>query len=332
MLVTKSQAFITIIGPGALWKALLANPVGIRHHKYALHVKLGRENAIKHFPHVRHAPSKSNPSIHRMEGRVGIALLNVSVRLTTCENRRNLTCDYSRSQNRNGATDPLPYVLPVNDDQADVQRIDFPTILFLDPGLLQHGQIEISQITTPVPAHIIHLLGDLDEIRRTAATFFEYIHLWMPFVSKKRFYELYLRPSFRSRPDVALLLVCFKLVTTLPPKRPRNPRSPLYHAAKHFYLEVEGSSAFSVPVLQAGMLLCLYELGHAIYPSAFLSIGACARYAHALGINGGKTPKTRKVLTLVEVEERRRIWWAIVILDRSVPYPFTTYYPSTCYF
>ncbi|KFZ05697.1 hypothetical protein V501_08118 [Pseudogymnoascus sp. VKM F-4519 (FW-2642)] len=222
-------------------------------------------------------------------------------------------------QIRNGSTDPpLAYVLPVNDDEADVQPIDFPTILFLDPGLLQHGQVEISQITTPVPPHILHLLGDLDEIRRTAATFFGCIHLWMPFVSKKRFYELYLRPSFKFRPDVALLLLTFKLITTLPPKRPRNPRSPLYHAAKHFYLEVEGSSVFSVPVLQAGMLLCLYELGHAIYPSAFLSIGACAHYAHALGINGGKTSKTRKVLTLVEVEERRSIWWAIVILDRFI--------------
>lgn len=247
--------------------------------------------------------------------------------LPTVENRRNLTCNYSRPRSRNGTTDPLWNVSLVNDDQADVQPIDYSTILFLDPGLLQHGQVEISQVTTTVPAHVLHLLGDLDEIRRTAATFFEYIHVWMPFVSKKRFYELYLRPSFKFRPDVALLLLSFKLVTTLPPKAPQNPRSPLYHAAKHFYLEVEGSSVFSIPVLQAGILLCLYELGHAIYPAAFLSIGACARYALALGINSGTTLNTRMVLTLVEVEERRRIWWAIVILDRSVPMPLTTYIP-----
>ena len=64
------------------------------------------------------------------------------------------------------------------------------------------------------------------------------------------------------------------------------------------------------------MLLCLYELRHAIYPSAFISISACTHYTR---INGGKALSTTKVLTLVEVEERRRIWWAIVILDRSVP-------------
>jgi hypothetical protein len=72
--------------------------------------------------------------------------------------------------------------------------------------------------------------------------------------------------------------------------------------------------------------LALYELGHAIYPAAFLSIGACARYAHALGINVSRTLKTRKVLTLVEVEERRRVWWAIVILDRFVTSHFHPQY------
>jgi hypothetical protein len=97
---------------------------------------------------------------------------------------------------------------------------------------------------------------------------------------------------------------------------PRNPRTRLYHAVKHFYVEVEGSSIFSIPVLQAGVLLALYELGHAIYPAAYLSIGVCARYAHAIGINASGTLNTRKVLTLAEVEERRRVWWAIVILDR----------------
>ena len=193
--------------------------------------------------------------------------------------------------------------------------------MFLDPGILQHGHVELSRAATPVPAHVLHLLGDMDEIRVTASKFFEHIHLWMPFVSKKRFYELYLRSSFQSRSDVVLLLLSLKLITTLPPKSPRNPPTPLYYAVKHFYLEVEGSNIFSIPVLQAGVLLSLYELGHAIYPAAFLSIGACARYAHALGINGSRTLNARRVLTLIEVEEGRRIWWAIIILDRFVPRP-----------
>lgn len=138
----------------------------------------------------------------------------------------------------------------------------------------------------------------------------------MPFISKKRFYDLYLQPSFQSRPDVALLLLAIKLITTLPTIGLGHPRTALYHATRHFYVEIEG--AFSILVLQAAVLVALYELGHGIYPAAYLSIGACSRYAYALGINASRTVPARKVLTLVEVEERRRVWWAIVILDRFV--------------
>ncbi|PYH95710.1 hypothetical protein BO71DRAFT_283287, partial [Aspergillus ellipticus CBS 707.79] len=193
---------------------------------------------------------------------------------------------------------------------------DYPTILFLDPSLLQHGQIETTRAALSIPPHIQNLLGDFDEIHLTADRFFNHIHQWMPFISKKRFYDLHLRPSYHSQPDVVLLLLALKLITSFPPTG-GTPRTALYNAVKHFYVEVENSTVFSILVLQAGVLVALYELGHGIYPAAFLSIGGCARYAHALGINVNRVP-VRKAVTLVEVEERRRIWWAIVILDRFV--------------
>lgn len=138
----------------------------------------------------------------------------------------------------------------------------------------------------------------MDDIHGTATKFFDHIYLWMPFISTKRFYDIHLRALPPSHPDVTLLLLCLNLITSLPPVSPRNPRTPLYHAAKHFYFELEGDVAFSILILQAGVLLGLYEIGHGIYPAAFLTIGACARYAHALGINARRTGKSRKVLTL----------------------------------
>ncbi|KAL9487894.1 hypothetical protein ACSS6W_000171 [Trichoderma asperelloides] len=205
--------------------------------------------------------------------------------------------------------------LLVDQERLHAQAVDLPTILFLDPDLLLLGQVETLHTVQAIPQIVLQFLGGLDEIRLTADKFFGHIHQWMPFISKKRFYDLYMQPSFHSRPDVALLLLALKLITTLPLPHLPNPRTALYHTVKHFYLEVE--SSLSLLVLQAGILVALYELGHGIYPAAFLSIGKCGRYAHALGIDTSRTVPATRVLTLVEVEERRRVWWAIVILDRD---------------
>lgn len=211
-----------------------------------------------------------------------------------------------------------PFPKEYSNESFETQSINYATILFLDPFILQQGQLEITPAAASIPPHILRLVGDVNDIHETAAKFFDHIHLWMPFISKKRFYDVHVRTLPPSQPDVILLLLCLKLITSLPPARPRDARTPLYYAAKHFYLDLEGEDFFSILNLQAGILLGLYEIGHGIYPAAFLTIGACARYAHALGIHVSKTVKSRKVLTLVEAEERRRVWWAIVILDRFV--------------
>ena len=90
----------------------------------------------------------------------------------------------------------------------------------------------------------------------------------MPFVSKKRFYDLYLQSPFQSKPEIILLLLTLKLLTKLTSTSPRNPQTSLYRATKNFSLEVEGSSIFSPTVLEAGVLLAPYEFGHATYPAA----------------------------------------------------------------
>lgn len=231
--------------------------------------------------------------------------------------RRKKPCEYERPEaTKDTALGSERYLSSPDKKQLDVHAVDLSGIVFLDPNLLQFGLLDIARPTLSISQRIIQLLGSLEDIRLTADIFFKHIHQWMPFISKKRLFHIYLQSSLYSKPDMVLLFLSLKLITTLPPADINNPRTALYHTTKQFYLEAE--QVFSVPVLQAGLLLALYELGHGIYPAAFLSIGACARYAYALGINAGCTVPIERVLTLVEVEERRRIWWAIVILDRFV--------------
>lgn len=186
----------------------------------------------------------------------------------------------------------------------------------MDPAILQHGQVEYLRTAYHVPAHILQLLGDVSDVAAIASVYFTSVHAWMPIISKKRCYDHHIQPAFHLHADITLLFLTMRLITTTLPNELADARTPEYYAAKHFFLEIEASGTMSIHVLQAGLLLALYELGHAIYPSAYISIGVCTRYAHALGINQGARIQASKVLSMVELEENKRVWWGIVILDR----------------
>lgn len=80
-------------------------------------------------------------------------------------------------------------------------------------------------------------------------------------------------------------------------------------------MEIAGH--LSIYTLQSAILTAMYEMGHAIFPGAFTTIATCARYATALGINE-PLPLPIQGKAWIEQEERNRIWWAILILDRSI--------------
>lgn len=95
-----------------------------------------------------------------------------------------------------------------------------------------------------------------------------------------------------------------------------NPKTPLYNAAKNFYSQLGSMGTCSIQVLQAGILIALYELGHAMYPAAYMSIGSCARYGTAFGFDNRGMCIVGASDNWMDKEERNRAWWAIMILDR----------------
>lgn len=66
------------------------------------------------------------------------------------------------------------------------------------------------------------------------------------------------------------------------------PRTEIYDLAKQCCLHTEQSNIFSPRLLQASLLIAMYEVGNAIYPAAYLTVGHCARLGHAMGINNTK--------------------------------------------
>ncbi|OAG00549.1 uncharacterized protein CC84DRAFT_312207 [Paraphaeosphaeria sporulosa] len=214
--------------------------------------------------------------------------------------RKRLECKYAETdQIRSPApqVDQSSYEPLADAHDAPAECIDYATVLFMDPDLLQHGHPDTPLATVKVPSQVLDHLGDVDELCLASGKYFVRTHPWMPIISKKRFYDLYIHQSPSAHPDLALLFLAQKLITTPPPASPYSARTPLYQVTKRWHSHLEVSSVLSLPMLQAQVLLALY--------------------AYALGLNV-KAVSYRRATTMVEVEERRRVWWAIVILDRFV--------------
>ena len=156
-----------------------------------------------------------------------------------------------------------------------------------------------------------------------ASLYFDTIHYYFPIISKQRFYSL-MNPLSQPRADVALLVLCMRLTTL---RRSSDPMisTPEYFAAKKFYAAIEGAGTCSTQVLQSGILIAFYEFGHAIYPAAFLSVGTAARYGVSFGMNVDEYAELGG-LNWIEVEEKKRTWWAVLILDRYLLPLFTPFH------
>lgn len=192
----------------------------------------------------------------------------------------------------------------------------FPAVFFLDADIFQRSHLEIPKVQIPVPGYVREVVGDDTEIRNVAVRYFDTIHSYFPIVSKQRFYSVLMNPLAQPRADVALLVLCMRLVTSSYSTNDiRMASLPEYFTAKKFYSSVEAAGTCSTQVLQAGILIAFYEFAHAIYPAAYLSIGACARYGISYGMDEGGFPDSG-ALNWIEVEEKKRTWWAVLILDR----------------
>ncbi|KAJ5601212.1 hypothetical protein N7510_010746 [Penicillium lagena] len=186
-----------------------------------------------------------------------------------------------------------------------------PPFYFLDFELYRRTVTEIPSAVTGIRPE---LQAFTEDIREQAQVYFRSIHPWIPFLSKKLFNERLLNPLAPPDAGITLLFACIKLVCSLPDGE--DMCTDAYTIIKSSILEAEMAGILSFRILQAWILLCVYEFGHAIYPGAYFSISTCAKYATALGIDGNETNAQRRTFHWIDVEERTRARWVILILDR----------------
>ncbi|KAJ5923880.1 hypothetical protein N7466_008067 [Penicillium verhagenii] len=204
---------------------------------------------------------------------------------------------------------------PDNPAQLPLHQNLSAVVSYIDSSTGSTCNIPSPSSHVPAPDDVSTLLGgsDIEDIK---FRYFSSVHTWMPIVSKIRLERITKCAPGLLKADTLFLILCMKLVCTYDQS---EGSSGLYNVAKRLGQELELKGLITVRTIQAGLLLCVYEVGHAIYPAAFLNISCCARQGVALGLHNKSAPQLAGApRSWVDWEERQRVWWMIVILDRYI--------------
>ncbi len=194
---------------------------------------------------------------------------------------------------------------------------EFPAVFFLDRQVFRHYRVQTPKQPVVGPDFPRDLLHDAHTIIHSyVSAFFEGPQRWLAVIPEERLRMIINQPLATIRADMALLLLCIRMSTSLPHAQMRNGQVELYTTAKNELRRLEVCGFLSTNTLEAAFLIALYEISHAIYPSAFLSVGSCIRYCYALGLGMENGLKLQPPFGREELEENKRLWWAITLLER----------------
>jgi len=276
--------------------------------------------------------------------------------LPACQlcSRRGLECSYPQRRGQTAASPPdnspetrsITALAPTGSalDNGDTELQSGRTIhvapsfavttaiRFIAPNLFRDASLEIPRLNLVIPDDVTFQLGDSQQVRDTTAKFFRLTRTWMPIVNRKRHVAAVLNTLTPCRRPTALLALCMKLCCLPVLDDDGAKRTSLYRLTKRFYSEVESTEDLSVQVLQAAICIAIFEIGDAIYPAAYLTVGVCARYAIAMGldnVNKERMGGGNRAASWMEIEEARRAWWGVLVLDRCVTFFRNPLYTSS---
>jgi hypothetical protein len=209
---------------------------------------------------------------------------------------------------------------PVGEINSPIGTSVFSKSFFLDEIFFTRLHYSVQPVLVPVPNDIAEALNaEYDQPRgvgQLVSRYFDAVHSWMPIISKMRMKRVLHRPGDNTQGDTAFLLACMKLLLHTPKSDTIPEGLPLYRIVKAFNLQLEIAGLQSLTVIQGAILIAVYELGHGIYPAAYTTVAQCARQAISLGIHKREAPLL--LAQWADWEERIRVWWFVVMLDRYV--------------
>jgi hypothetical protein len=144
------------------------------------------------------------------------------------------------------------------------------------------------------------------------ARYFNTIHTWLPVISQDRYYRWLSSFSDGQNPGFSVLMLSIILISTVP----QTSGTSLYLSIKSFIGVLEGIGINSLDLLQARLLVTVFEVGHGYLQAGNISIGAVARAAM---VNVPGIKQSVEALDCTEEmgkEEWAQAWCGILVIDR----------------
>ncbi|KAJ9151699.1 Fungal-specific transcription factor domain-containing protein, partial [Coniochaeta hoffmannii] len=237
------------------------------------------------------------------------------------ENGRSIASPNGNSNSSGGTPGPSASFLSVVNERPPLwmpAQSKFPSAMFLDIDCFIYASLPVPKPSAEIPMDVLEILSNANALQQAVTDYFNTVHCWFPIISKKRMNMGH--PLHEGGTDLAMLFLAMKLVSSPPVNGVASADSHLYVASKRFLALLESSGTISLMYLQAMILVAIYEFGHSIYPAAWMTVGACSRYAEILGLPSYKDSVVilGQLATWTELEERRRVWWGIFVLDRVI--------------
>ena len=140
----------------------------------------------------------------------------------------------------------------------------------------------------------------------------------MTILSRKRFLDRLPTLLTGAKADYIALCLSMHLIQEKPSGYAQGMQTPLYVLLKNIMSMFTAAGVSSLDVVQCWVLIVFYELGHAIYPACSMSLAACAKLARWIGLHREQEILADSEIATVQSEERKRVWWAVLNLDRCV--------------
>lgn len=181
------------------------------------------------------------------------------------------------------------------------------------PGL---GQITIDHVLRSQVDHIIRSKGCyIDDI---TSAYFQGVQGWIPIISRNLFHHEFVNSRTCWRAEFSLLLLTMFLVTWQPPPEALDELETLHVITKMLFSQVQATCSPSTRLVQAGLLISVFEYARGLGKPSFLSIGLCARMAITIGLHrrGDNEIAYTNNESEYQRDQEKNVWWGILIYER----------------